>query len=84
MTDRWTDDPGKNNMSPNSKGEDIITETIQPYQRMSPLSNLFSSSQPGSSVRCTSAWHEDGCAFDPRVRQHTFVEVGHEIIQVGQ
>ena len=33
----------------------------------------------GSSVGCASAWHTDGRRFDPRVRQHSFVEIGHEI-----
>ena len=49
---------------------------------------------PGSSVGCASAWHADGRGIDPRVRQQSFVEIGHEImstailslplIQVGQ
>ena len=34
----------------------------------------------GSSVRCASAWYADGRGFDPHVRQHSFVEIGHEII----
>ena len=49
---------------------------------------------PGSSVRCASAWHAEVCGFGPRVKQHSFVKIGHEInttamlflplIQVGQ
>ena len=34
----------------------------------------------GSSVRYASAWYGDGRRFDPHVRQHSFVEIGHEII----
>ena len=33
-----------------------------------------------SSVGCASAWYVDGRGFDPHVRQHPFVEIGHEII----
>ena len=42
---------------------------------------------PGSAVRCTSAWHEDGRGFNPRVRQHSFKEICHlylALIQAGQ
>ena len=38
---------------------------------------------PGRSVGCASAWHADGREFDPRVRQHSFLEVGHEIISTA-
>ena len=38
---------------------------------------------PGSSVGCASAWYSDGCGFDPRVRQHSYVEIGHEIISTA-
>ena len=46
--------------------------------------------------RCASAWHADSRRFDPRVQQHSFVEIAHEseiissailspsLIQVGQ
>ena len=34
----------------------------------------------GSSVRSASAWDGDSRGFDPHVRQHSFVEFGHEII----
>ena len=37
----------------------------------------------GSSVRCAPTWHEDGRGFDPRTRQHSFVEIGHEIISTA-
>ena len=40
-------------------------------------------SGPGSSIRCASAWQSDGRGFDPRVRQHSFVEIGHEIISTA-
>ena len=36
-------------------------------------------SRARSSVGCASAWHADGRGFDPRVRQHSFMEIGHEI-----
>ena len=36
--------------------------------------------EPGSSVGCGSARHADGRGFDPRVRQHSVVEIGHELI----
>ena len=38
---------------------------------------------PGSSVGCTSTWHADGRGFDPRVQQHSFVEIGHDIISTA-
>ena len=38
---------------------------------------------PGSSVGCAFAWHADGRGFDPRVRQYSFVEIGHEIISTA-
>ena len=34
----------------------------------------------GSSIGCASAWYADSHGFDPNVRQHSFVEFGHEII----
>ena len=37
----------------------------------------------GSSVRCASARRADGRGFDPRIRQHAFVEIGHEIISTA-
>ena len=36
----------------------------------------------GSSVGCSSAWCADGRGFDPNVRQHSFVEIGHKIISL--
>ena len=33
-----------------------------------------------SSVGCTPAWYAEGRGFDPPVRLHSFVEIGHEII----
>ena len=41
------------------------------------MSNIDGS---GSSVGCASAWYVDGRGFEPPVRQHSFVEIGHEII----
>ena len=38
---------------------------------------------PGSSVGCASAWHGDGRVFDRRVRRHSFVETGQEIISTA-
>ena len=37
----------------------------------------------GSSVRYASAWYVDGQGFDPHVLQHSFVEIGHEIISTA-
>ena len=36
-----------------------------------------------SSFKCTSAWYEAGRGFDPLVRQHTFVAIGHVIISTA-
>ena len=44
---------------------------------------LLSLAWPGSSVGCASAWHADGRGFNPRIRQHSFVEIGHEIISTA-
>ena len=32
---------------------------------------------------CASAWHADGCRFDPRIQQHSFVEISHELISMA-
>ena len=32
---------------------------------------------------CASAWYVDGGRFDPWVRQHSFMEIGHEIISTA-
>ena len=37
----------------------------------------------GSSIRCTSAWYGDGRGFDLHVQQHSFMEIGHEIISMA-
>ena len=37
----------------------------------------------GSSAGCASAWYADGRGFDPHVRQHSFVEIGREIISTA-
>ena len=34
-------------------------------------------------IRCTSDCYLGGCGFDPSVQQHTFVEIGHEIISTA-
>ena len=34
---------------------------------------------PGSSGGCMSDWYSGGGRFDPPVRQHSFVEIGHLI-----
>ena len=39
---------------------------------------LFVLAGRGSWVGCASAWYVDG--FDPHVRQHSFVEIGHDNI----
>ena len=33
-----------------------------------------------SSVGCVSCWYADSHEFVPHIRQHSFVEIGHEII----
>ena len=38
---------------------------------------------PGSSGGCASAWHADGRGFNPRVLQHSLVEIGYEIISTA-
>ena len=35
---------------------------------------------PGGLVVCESAWYSGGQWFDPPARQHSFVQIGHEII----
>ena len=40
----------------------------------------LNSTRRGSSVGSASVWYADGRRFDPHVRQHSFVEFGHEII----
>ena len=37
----------------------------------------------GSSIGCASALYADGRWFDPHVRQHSFVEIGHKIISMA-
>ena len=44
---------------------------------------LLGKSGCGSSVGCMSAWYADGRGFDPHVWQHSFVEIGHEIISTA-
>ena len=38
---------------------------------------------PGSSVRYASSWFSGGCRFNPLDWQHSFVEIGHEIISTA-
>ena len=38
---------------------------------------------PGSSVGCVSAWNSGRHGLDPPVRQHSFVEIGYEIISTA-
>ena len=38
---------------------------------------------PSGSVGCASASHADGRGLDPRVRQHSFMEIGYEIISTA-
>ena len=44
---------------------------------------LLAQAGPNSNVRSMSVWHGDGRRFNPRVRQHSFVEIGHEIISAA-
>ena len=34
----------------------------------------------GSSVGFASAWYADGRRLDPHIRQHSLMEIGHELI----
>ena len=47
------------------------------------LSYFSSSLWPGISVGDASTWHAVIRAFDPQVRQHSFMEIGHEIISMA-
>ena len=47
------------------------------------LSLLILMAWHDSSVGCASAWYADGCGFDPHIRQHSFMEIGHEIISAA-
>ena len=38
-----------------------------------------SQARPGNLVGCVAAWHLEGRWFEPRVRQHSFNEIGYEI-----
>ena len=53
---------------------------ITVHNSLSTFRVMTPSTGPGSSVGCASAWHADNRGFDPRVWQHSFVEIGHEII----
>ena len=37
----------------------------------------------GSSNGCASTWYADGRGFDPHIRQHSFVEIGHEKVSTA-
>ena len=56
-----------------------------PLTAVTHVDNLALSKQagPGSWVGCASAWYSDGRGFDPPVRQHSFVDIGHEIISTA-
>ena len=45
--------------------------------------SLCYTSGPGCSVGCASDWYSEGCGFDHPIRQHSFVEIGHEIISMA-
>ena len=45
--------------------------------------NGVNGSGPGSSVGCVSAWRAYAPGFDPRVRQYSFIEIGHELISTA-
>ena len=38
--------------------------------------------RPGSLVGCVSDWHSGSCGIDPQVPQHSFMEIGHEVISL--
>ena len=81
----------------NTQHSDSFLPAMKEYlRRDSYKANRFTCTRTGrgSSVGCPSDWYADGRRFDPDVRQHSFVEIGHEIlstvilslplIQVGQ
>ena len=37
----------------------------------------------GSLVGCTSDWHSGGHGFNPPIRQHSLVDIAHEIISMA-
>ena len=45
--------------------------------------SLCDTCRRGSSVGCASAWYADGRGFEPHIRHHSFVEIGHEIISTA-
>ena len=44
---------------------------------------LKSCAERCSSFGCASAWHADTRGFDPHIWQHSFMEIGHDIISVA-
>ena len=65
----------------NRQGALFLNTFSQKYPQDDCFQNVTAG--PGMSVGCASAWHADGRGFDPRVRQHSFVENSHEIISTA-
>ena len=43
------------------------------------LCHMLTTKMLVSSIGCVSDWYSGGCRFDPAIRQHSFVEIGHKI-----
>ena len=56
-----------------------MSEVLEPID-LSKGCRPRSAARPRRSAGGASAWHAEGHGFDPRVWQHSFVEIGHEII----
>ena len=64
--------------SPRCKGFKVGVFRISPIDRSS-----SKRAGRGSSISCASAGYADARGFDPHVRQHSFVEIGHEIVSTA-
>ena len=69
----------------NDKGKKGIQDRVVliPTQGTYPTQHHSSHAGRVSLIGCASAWYADGHRFDPHVRQHSFVEIGHEIISTA-
>ena len=61
----------------------IITHYKHSQKHVRVVSYATIRAGPGRSVRCASGRYADGRRFEPRVRQHSFVETCHEIISIA-
>ena len=58
-------------------------QTLKTLVRLLPNDRNLVKAGRGSSFGSASARYADGRGFDPHVRQHSFVEIGHEIISTS-